>query len=302
MCVEEKDLKFAAGTVSAPSVYSRVILCGSGQFVGPLPFLINMSTAIAIVWNDGGFGIASDTLHCEEGSHRPISEDVQKLFPITLPNAKLAFALCGTTQLRGLKSGIEEVLFDFAIDAPEAFERVTEAREPDLLGFAKRVAADITERLARAVEMLSNPNSVTHMVIVGYYNGCPDYVEIKFTVSTAPDKTTRCEGRAWPLDRDKPTGCGSAIILEKLRAHDDDPLFAQYRPSASCGRVGIDRAVEIAMNTVRAHLNQTIRELDPETCAAIGGKIRVAKITLADGFSCFPESDYQANNSGISQT
>jgi hypothetical protein len=262
-----------------------------------------MSTAIAIVWNDEGFGLASDTLHCEEGSHRHISEDVQKIFPITLPNARLAYALCGATQLVGLpESGTKEVLFDFAVDVARVFEGLTEAQEPDLTGFATKVGADVTRRLARAVEQLSNPNSVTHMMIVGYYNGRPDYVDIRFTVSAAPTKTTRCEGCAWPLDRDKPTGCGSAIILEKLRAHDDDPLFAQYRPSASFGRAGTLRIVEIAMNTVRAHFNPTIRELDPQTCAAIGGKIRVAKITLADGFSWVPESDHQANSSEISQT
>jgi hypothetical protein len=284
-----------------PRVYSRVIRYGTGEFVGPVSFVIDMSTAIAIVWNDEGFGIASDTLHCEEGSHRVLSEDVKKIFPVTLPSAKLAFALCGTTQLRGLRSGIEEVLFDFAIDAPETFERVTEAREPDLLGFATRVSADITQRLARVVGMLSNPNSTTHMVIVGYYNGYPDYVEIKFTTSTASDKITKCEGRAWPLDRNVPTGCGSEIILERLRAHDDDPLFAQYRPSASFGHAGIERAVEIAKNAVRAHFNPTIRELDPERCADIGGQIRTAKITLADGFSPLG-SEHYASNSEISQT
>jgi hypothetical protein len=180
-----------------------------------------------------------------------------------------------------------EVLFDFADDAPKAFERQTEADEPDLLGFAKRVGADITERLAKAVETLSDPNSITHIVIIGYYNGRPEYVQVKFTVSTAPDKSkaTVCDGCTWPLDRDMPTGCGSTIILERLRSREDDPLFAKYRPSASAGQTGIRRAVEIAKNAVDAHFDKAIRALDPEICAAIGGHTEVAQITPAGGFS-----------------
>ena len=63
------------------------------------------------------------------------------------------------------------------------------------------------------------------------------------------------------LVRDVPTRCGSKIIFERLQSHETDPLFAQYRPSASFG-AGIDRAVEIATNAVRAHYDLAIRELD----------------------------------------
>jgi hypothetical protein len=97
-----------------------------------------MSTAIAIVRNDEGFGLACDSLHCAEGSDDVLNPDVQKIFET--PNTKLAYALCGTTQLIGIAGpDISHILFDFADQVPQALERLTQANEPTLWHFADRL-------------------------------------------------------------------------------------------------------------------------------------------------------------------
>ena len=81
-------------------VYPQVINCGESiHFVGP-PLAIDMSTAIAIVFTDYGFGIAADSRHCEEGNDTPLSDSVEKIFELDcVAGCSAAYMLCGIMEI-----------------------------------------------------------------------------------------------------------------------------------------------------------------------------------------------------------
>jgi hypothetical protein len=256
---------------------------GSGHFWPP-PFMVYMSTAIAIVWNEYGFGITADGRHCEEGTNSVISNHVQKIFPIDLIGKQLAYALAGIIQINGATANGEKiVLFDFAEAISDALNRIEAAGEPSLWHFAHALGGKLLEQIKVSLMLLKDPReSTTQILIAGYFNG-PECVAIQFTVHASPE-SPRYEVSRIKLERDVPIPCGSRAILLRLQGHDDDEMLAKYRPAASNGHKDILRAIEIAKNTVLAHFDPAIRALDPETCARIGGHVHVAKIDK-DGFS-----------------
>jgi hypothetical protein len=274
-------------------VYPQVINCGESiHFVGP-PLAIDMSTAIAIVFTDYGFGIAADSRHCEEGNDTPLSDSVEKIFELDcVAGCSAAYMLCGIMEIV-LKpaSGPREVLFDFRSQIPDAIAIASASEVLSLRHFANAIGEHILEKLRPSIESRlppDAPGSKTNIVIVGYYNSHPECVAVEIIVPPASDQPYHETIEA--LKRDVPIGCCPRPILDKLQIDDGDPRFANYRPSKSFGKTDISRAVEIAHNAVRAHYDPDVKELAPDACKAIGGIIRLAKITPADGFSWVRES------------
>lgn len=254
---------------------------GTGEFYFPPPKFY-MSTAIAIAWSEYGFGIAADGRHCDASTHVVISDNVQKIFPVTVNGKPLAYVLAGIIQISDISdSGEAKLSFDFSEAVPHALIAPIEARS--LWHFADIVGKRILESLKSALDTLRNRHpSITHVLITGYYRG-PECVIIKFNVPESPDvpeyEVNRCE-----LVADGFIPCGSKIILDRLSGYDGDALIEKYRPAASSGLRDIRRSVDIARNVVLAHLDPAIRALDPKECEPIGGHVHMAQIRQ-DGFS-----------------
>jgi hypothetical protein len=81
-----------------------------------------------------------------------------------------------------------------------------------------------------------------------------------------------------------PIGLGSEL-MRKVFFDTKDERFAAYRTQKQMGgSLGLDDAVQVAANFIRACSDPAALEVDPYTCAAIGGHIHIATITPRNGF------------------
>jgi hypothetical protein len=79
----------------------------------------------------------------------------------------------------------------------------------------------------------------------------------------------------------------------------DDSRFSEYHIDAKRPEdVTLALAIQMGVNVIRANNDPEAHRIDPKTCAAIGGTIRVAKVTFSQGFQWV---DY-ASSSAMSQT
>jgi hypothetical protein len=258
-----------------------------GSAVGYLPgFLISMPTALAIVQSDCGLALAADSFHCGLDGH-VVSEKVQKIFPLSLPNSHLAYCLCGITTHSGIQdSGQSDLLFDYAIEVPRLLATLTELAT--LYQTVDALGRRIRRKLRKAISGVrtSNPGS-TYIWFVGYYRGgWPELMveEIRPTAVKGQIEhiVHRVEAKYNLIE-----GCFPGAVRQQFYS---DALFAPFRTVGS-SYAGIAMAVEVARQAVAACYDPGVRERYPE-CQVVGGKIHSAQVTRDKGFKwiCLPDS------------
>lgn len=244
-----------------------------------LPFVVNMSTAIAVVLTEHGIAIAADGLDCEVGTYRVRNACARKIFPVS-DGGMLAYTLAGIVGT--IKPDSDEILFDFADEIPKALTGLTTAGEPTLYDFVEAVATRLLTAFKSAIKDLPYVREqVTRILFVGYYDG-PEAVELKFEHSASGKTFYRLTADV-KLRLDVPIGYGSDPIWDRLGQR-DDPDFYKYRPRVSFDDPIAIKGLNIVKHCVLAHYGPIAQAIDPEVCRAIGGQLHAAQITLDKGF------------------
>jgi hypothetical protein len=248
-----------------------------------------MPTAIAIVLTDYGFGIAADRRHFDGTSRKLISDEVQKIFPIFLPNqsnAYLVYMLCGVTQVYGVRdNGERDLLFDLAVQVPEVIKELNENGEfPTLRRYVDALGSKLAARCVEATSLVKDSQSSSGYVLVaGYYKGSAGLLYPLEIIEKGKDSSFRIDPRD-ALVKNRVVGCFPKAINDRI-ADENDPVLLKHRLPEDFSHNDIGRATETARLIVDACCNDLeVRALAPEDCEAIGGGIHVAQITLGEGF------------------
>ena len=71
-------------------------------------------------------------------------------------------------------------------------------------------------------------------------------------------------------------------MLFATMPHDRLP---RYRQVCQKGEpTTMEQAIQVALDVIRAHCDPEAHTIDPEICAAVGGRVHIAKVTPHDGF------------------
>jgi hypothetical protein len=245
----------------------------------------SVSTAIARIYTPEGFVIASDGRKSRSDTNAVLSDSEQKIFGIEQPNRRLAYALSGAIQLT--HKDTDEILFDYLVEAEAAFQKLALERPKSLYHYTYRAAEEIAEAAERSVAPVrdeldaSIEGSEAYIFIDGYYDTRPKRTTITFKNHVhGPLETTVITNELYP---GRFIGYGSPEVLRLLNT--DDIRFARYHIDAERPEdVTLALAIQMGVNVILAHNDPEAHKIDPKTCAAIGGTIRVAMVTLSQGF------------------
>lgn len=250
-----------------------------------MPILwIRVATALAIVQNNEGFGLAADGLDYDVGTGRPRSDCAQKIFPVELQNSALACCLCGITTFWGVRDpGERDLLFDFGAELPRALALMMELAT--LEHFADVLGGKLCRKLRKAIAPIRAPKaSRTDVMLAGYYRRRPAFVSLLITTTVVPGEIKSSVHEGELLD-DAVNGCFPKAILAGLNKANADPAFEKYQLRGPDAYHGVQMATERAHRAVFACYDPEVIAYAPDECRTIGGHIHVAQITPDAGFN-----------------
>lgn len=270
-----------------------------GQMVRIGWWSATMPTAITRIYTDEGFAIAADG--SKQNDDLIVEDTAQKIFSIEQGSAVLAYSLAGCI---GITSDSGEVVFDLVSRAKDALHcrAIQTSRPKTLNAFAKLVCSELARSLRSATKKRTDIHfeerpyqnrkaarnggfTIARIFLDGYYNGdaCRATLELFHVNQKFQNPVIECENAV----TDGPSCYGSAEVLTLIV--EGDRRFSPYRPiHQNWPKLTLAGAIEIGSNLIRAQMTEDAREIDPETCNAIGGHMHIATITRTDGFRWVP--------------
>jgi hypothetical protein len=241
-------------------------------------FCIQMPTAISAVPTLEGLVIGSDGRCC--GLDNEIkSDEVQKIFPIDQPGAKLAYALIGE-----VKFGQSDVgtLFDFGIEIVCSLQHIGLPEGPRQ--YMGRLAVDLRKKfnVARGILKLEPPEGSQTTVVVGGFYG--ETQRLGYIALTHGPCRTEEETYDFPPGGSFPFG--SIKLIELMR--NGDPRFAKYAQPSRIGMKSLRDGIERVRQDILIHYDPEASKVDEKACSHIGGRVQIATVTLTDGFRWVP--------------
>jgi hypothetical protein len=257
--------------------------------------IIPMPTAIVGCYTPEGFVIAADGRSLKSDDDSVISDQVQKVFPLSCVNGAFAFALSGNAVL-GTDDNTEEVVnLISALNRSAKRIKFRQFRSPADYVAALCSPVNLAVREAReARKITSYPGvggikcspyeygtTIANVLVMGYHEAHPCQIHARFFHEDQVLKDPQIH-----VDQSgEPYFFGSREILEMLNS--DDPTFAPYRVPMleRDGQISpIDYAVEVGRKYIEACSTPEALSIDEPTCRAIGGHIHIAKVTRENGF------------------
>jgi hypothetical protein len=237
-----------------------------------------MPTVISSLPTAEGFVIGSDGRSCGPDG-QIITEEAQKIFSLDRPAMRLAYGIFGTAKIGSDDDG---VLFDFETQIPLMVERMGRSR--NWWEFLASISAQLRESLDGIRS--GRPDAIDHergtfISMGGFFENHQKlgHLEVNYKAgSTEVEPHNYSPGFSYPF--------GSIKLFDLL--NNGDPRFAKY---AQPSRVGIRRlqdGVERVRQDILLHYDHEARALDASTCSHIGGRIQIATVTFAGGFSWVP--------------
>jgi hypothetical protein len=147
-------------------------------------------------------------------------------------------------------------------------------------------------KISESLEELRNPSfpddgadRTTHIFIDGFFAGYPKRSKIEFY---------NLRGRPVPeiktvdLFPGKLQAYGSRKVYGMLFGKASTGLLQQYRERCKIDVRTLPQAVDVVLSFIQAHCDQEALGIDPDMCSAVGGRIRIATVTLEAGFQWAP--------------
>ena len=266
-----------------------------------------MSTALAYFFCDEGFVVAADgrDILVSANGCQIASDQAQKIFPVQGVDREAAFSFTGRTTL--FDSADQDEVFDFPREFSMAAQNTRLDAMRDAGTFLSTVCPLVRERLESVVRgggigrlpsRSDRANPSEHNIVTihldGYFSGYPArmaahfyHVQQQISWDTNADHTLEGLGRYWARL------LGSSKI-RRLLFDTEDARLSRYRTeacrkAAACYRdpsisMALQEAIDAGQHFIAACSDDSIRELDPENCRGIGGRIHIATITPKDGF------------------
>jgi hypothetical protein len=276
-----------------------------GDLVGaPIRFTHNcasvspMPTAIFVMYTTEGFAFGADGRLCRDDK-TVIADDAQKVFPIEQPKCCLGYALAGIVGLTADDDG--SLVFDFVSQAAEAVRFMSSRRPSDLTRYSNEMAHWLNQRLKVAVSEAKRTGrafcypdepkftypaergrTIARLFLAGYFGSIEGWTMLRFFhVNQALKSPTVA---TFPIGPGESFGYGSQLVADRLRAQ--DAAFAPYLIplKEKLERATLSEAVDLTKLIIAAQSCPQAMEVDPETCALIGGTIHIATLTKESGF------------------
>lgn len=251
--------------------------------------VFDMPTAIFTLYTSQGWVIASDGLGTDG---RVPDENVKKIFPIK--GRSLAYTLIGSTKLLH----DEQVVVDLGqiiLDTANSL-KPPGASDPSL--YLERLCRPVHKSLhdakkwglIRYPEKLELPpepgQTVLWVFLIGYFNDTPVCTHCRIF-----HRDQELAGIAAQNDLVVFGFCrshGPIKVWSKLEDPQDETFSAYQTPLPASKQITLLQGIESANNHIRVCFDPRAREIAPETCATIGGRIQIATITLSQGFQWVP--------------
>jgi len=259
-----------------------------------------MSTAIFSMYTAEGFAFGADGRQCRADG-TVINEDAQKVFSIEEPKRCLGYALAGVVVLTA-EDG--DTVFDFVSETPKAASFMTTRKPTGLTKYATELAYWLNQRLRNSVSAATRSGhifrypdipqftytdqgerggTIARIFLAGYYESAEGWTMMRFShmnqALKPPTVTT------YPIHPGNTIGYGSRIVADRLYGTQDEEFSSYRRPRREkLEDTTLIEAIDFTRETIRAQASFRARELDPDCCGLIGGKIHVATLTRARGF------------------
>ena len=247
----------------------------------------DMPTAILTLYTSEGWVIAADGLGTlDDGSER--NENTQKIFPVE--GRPLAYVLLGTTKL--LKDG--QVSLDLGLGISNSAKALASRNPSDAVLYLDRLCRPLHKSLLNAknnglvryperTERPPEPGAtIVWVFLVGYYENRPTSAHCRLF-----HRNQKLAGIAPQIDGVKP-GWYRAHGSEKVWNLVDVPLditFSKYRTAIpKPEQFGLSQAIEWTKTRIQVCCDPKAKEIDPDNCNKIGGRIHIATITPERGF------------------
>jgi hypothetical protein len=258
-----------------------------------------MSTAIFIMYTAEGFAFGADGRQCKD-DRSVFNDEAQKVFSIVEPKRCLGYALAGTVVIPDRTNNW--VIFNFNSEAPAAVQFLATKKPIDLEKYSREFAFWINDRLRNsmavakangmAVHYPDNSgftydgeagNTIARLFLAGYYDAVPGWTLARFFhVDQRLEPPTI---QKHPIFPGHSIGYGSRVIAGLLD-RTDDPRFSAYR-RVSRRRyedTTLSEAIEFTNQHITAQMDPLAKEIDPDVCSWIGGRVHIAKLTMIGGF------------------
>jgi len=252
-----------------------------------------MPSAILPFYTSEGFLIAADGRKRVNGEKR--DDETVKIFRIAEAGRSLAYAFGGSVAFTDRENS-DHILFDFRDEILKVIKSLRMTNHRSLKSYAGKIAVRLHEGLAKALTnermehlkdegTVEQPALIACLVLTGYYEKAPSWIAIRFL--HRKQTLIEPEIRSMPLVKGyrPPMVYGSQIVAERI-FDIDDPAFAQHRvPKVhDAENVTLEEVSEAAKKYILACADPEAMKIDPQTCAAIGGHVHIAKVTAGNGF------------------
>jgi hypothetical protein len=246
----------------------------------PPNYYIPMSTVISSVPTAEGFVIGSDGRNSTSDPPTILSDDTQKIFSIDRSGMKLAYGLSGTIRIG---ETMDKVLFDFEPEIIRSVEKI--GRRTKWLNYLMALTADLEQSLngARKAsgQTLATEIGATNISIGGFFERSQKLGHIRFEHRI---QRSEAEPKNYPDGFSFPFGFQEVLDL----VNSGDARFSKYSLPPRIGLTTIAQGVERVRNDILAHYDPEAHTLNETIRWAIGGRVQIATITLADGFRWVP--------------
>ena len=252
----------------------------------------DMSTAIFRMYLDDGFVIAADGRQTKGLNDEPVSDGIQKIFPIHDDNKQLGYSMCGT-HLFTTNDG-SRVIWDLHEEVEKAVLDPITRRSSSLEGYATRLsrpiyrALETAKRTGEIESFLENMEKVyprgktiADLHIDGYYSRVPSRVTIRFF-----HVEQQLQHPSIFLDRDiKRLDLYGSPRIWTVFDDTNDKRLAPYRPKGYSKAVRWDlrTTTKIAAGYIAACSSPQGKEIDENAHRIIGGHTHIAIVT-PEGF------------------
>jgi hypothetical protein len=253
-----------------------------------------MSTAIAGFLTQEGFVLAADGRELNSDGCSVISDQVQKVFPLSCADGVFAFTLSGTAALTADNSTERVVDIIFALN--RSAKRLAFRRYKSPSDYVNALCSPVHSAIEEAKssgKFSLYPNSggvkagpyelgttIATLVIMGYHQSHACHFRVRFF-----HEDQILESPTISDDPRTEFAFGSSKVLSILGDPRDTRLSAYHgaepyqTPFSS-----ITEAAEIGRKYIEACSSPEGRSIDEQFCRGIGGHIHIAKVTPKNGF------------------
>lgn len=263
--------------------------CPPPQFWSPCDdarIILDMATAIVRVFTSEGFVVGADGRMRDGSTKAIVSDNEQKIFPVSNPDRALVYAFSGTPLIIDDSTGALVVDMIDSIGKGVARTANTKSHH-DITWYVSKLWKEAQDQLIQAKKSADigpfqdyphDPGIICHVFFWGYYRNVPVELDLRFTHENQKIlrpllfPTARFK-QGWQI-------YGSQRVGELLVSR-DQRFSANWTNAMDPRKQGLTLAegIEIVQNYIRACDSDAGREVDPDLCGGIGGHIHIATIT-----------------------